>query len=891
MIQSLMQAPTKVKASLPCQIKTSNLVSSISLSSSSSIASSSSNSPATVPSQPFQLITGGNVCTTLTSKPSSSAVASPSTSTPAPKIILASDSHIKLTTATTLTSPRIITTQSVTVPTTRVITAAQLPANLTIHQIALSHHGNAVPVPPPIVPASTSPPPMQNAQIIVTATNSGGVAKSVGSGPVAVPMASKINETLNKPAPTTAQILIDSAKLKGAPGLSFVRPNKGTTTCAMSTNVHLSEAQSAAKIAQANLISIINTGSSASGNSANLMPQVTSILSQFQSQSNAVNRPVVAQPPLQVSSQPSPSSSPLKPNIIRKTKPQLESSQRESNMTAATQNPVTAATTQEILVKEISKFPTFELYANSSSTSGTSTTFSPMFIGDTSKQLLKQPINLDCDSNVVVDLRQLMSNFKTQQQSQSSESVKISSLSIANGQSLANSILITQQPASIKSGTSSKKIVNISKCATPPPPVPLATAPQPLATTQLNALTIVDNIKSEPSETKLNPIKPKSKRKQEFKKTTDMVNAANSLTLALSNASKTVKSELVKSEVNDEHDENLIGGENEYEEEPSDMHLNNVDKDEDEEIDEDDSEPPPLKITRLNNQKCVNKKSSANHEPIRKSANKYLSSMVNGKIGGKSQTIKNITKIGSNAPQNVFSSYCLDDETVKQLSNEFVYEDKYGVRWVAAKTKPQLTLSKFYKPTWKSRSNHFDHYSDIKIRDDCKNLDELHGEQQRLEDLNEWRFHYVISQFQDLVNCENDSLSLIGEIESLVKTHCNINDFCEKIQDCIKANSQRHKYVCEELNEAQMLIENIIQHKTKFKEILNVTSATAVSNAKKETNSNNSTQVAITSATNESGKKAVANTSKVRNGSVNNSSSSSCSSSATSSSSRLNRVC
>lgn len=156
--------------------------------------------------------------------------------------------------------------------------------------------------------------------------------------PVSVPQVSKINETLNKPTPP--QILIDSAKLKSAsPGLSFVRSGKinagssvNSASGALSTSLHLSEAQMQAKIAQANLISIINTGNPSAGfvqaspaaaaaATANLMPQVTSILNQIQS---TAHRAVVAPTP-QMQSQPSPSSSPLKPNIIRKAKPVHES--------------------------------------------------------------------------------------------------------------------------------------------------------------------------------------------------------------------------------------------------------------------------------------------------------------------------------------------------------------------------------------------------------------------------------------------------------------------------------------------------------------------------------------------------------------------------------------
>ena len=48
---------------------------------------------------------------------------------------------------------------------------------------------------------------------------------------------------------------------------------------------------------------------------------------------------------------------------------------------------------------------------------------------------------------------------------------------------------------------------------------------------------------------------------------------------------------------------------------------------------------------------------------------------------------------------------------------EFVYYDNYGIKWISKNTNPNsITLLKYYKPTWKTRSNHFTRYSDVKIK-------------------------------------------------------------------------------------------------------------------------------------------------------------------------------
>lgn len=182
---------------------------------------------------------------------------------------------------------------------------------------------------------------------------------------------------------------------------------------------------------------------------------------------------------------------------------------------------------------------------------------------------------------------------------------------------------------------------------------------------------------------------------------------------------------------------------------------------------------------------------------------------------------KKITKTEINS-----QIYELDDETVENLSKEFTYCDRYGIKWKSKKviTKPQDVqvshLLKYYKSTWKSKQDHFLNYYDVKLKEEPKTLNDLLDEKESLKNLNEWKFHYVISQFKELINFENDSLNFINEIENLIKSNKNIkND--QKLNEALKANSQRHIYMNEQLNEAHLLVKNLIQHKHKYNEILN----------------------------------------------------------------------
>ena len=66
----------------------------------------------------------------------------------------------------------------------------------------------------------------------------------------------------------------------------------------------------------------------------------------------------------------------------------------------------------------------------------------------------------------------------------------------------------------------------------------------------------------------------------------------------------------------------------------------------------------------------------------------------------------------------------------------------------------------FCKPSWQSRSNHYVHYSDIQLNSkesigllqssSSSNGTIMHKE--LLESLNEWKFHYILSQVNNLVS-------------------------------------------------------------------------------------------------------------------------------------------
>jgi hypothetical protein len=182
----------------------------------------------------------------------------------------------------------------------------------------------------------------------------------------------------------------------------------------------------------------------------------------------------------------------------------------------------------------------------------------------------------------------------------------------------------------------------------------------------------------------------------------------------------------------------------------------------------------------------------------------------------------------------------LDDETVKLLSKEFSYISRSGLRWITkASNNSSLGINKFDRPSWKSRNNHYVNYSDIKVnskenvnlmkQNNHNNNNKTMTHEELMRNLNEWKFHYVISQVNNLIDCENESSQVVSDVESLIQTakFQGLSDITFKINESIKANTQRHNFINEQLDETRLLIHKLIDNKEKFKNQLIIDSSSS----------------------------------------------------------------
>lgn len=84
-----------------------------------------------------------------------------------------------------------------------------------------------------------------------------------------------------------------------------------------------------------------------------------------------------------------------------------------------------------------------------------------------------------------------------------------------------------------------------------------------------------------------------------------------------------------------------------------------------------------------------------------------------------------------------------------------------------------------------------------------------------------YNYLFLIYSNKKQISYENESLNLLAQVDDYIRTLPDT--YSNKIQTSLEANSQRHRLIQKQLNEAQLLLEHLFSHKETFNEILNKT--------------------------------------------------------------------
>lgn len=153
-----------------------------------------------------------------------------------------------------------------------------------------------------------------------------------------------------------------------------------------------------------------------------------------------------------------------------------------------------------------------------------------------------------------------------------------------------------------------------------------------------------------------------------------------------------------------------------------------------------------------------------------------------------------------------------------------------SVKYYVFRRQPQVSILGHYKINTKAAYNHFQRYSDVKVKEEAKTS--ATEKLSKSDASTVWRLYHLSSQFDDLAQFEGDLCEDILLYKKEIPTPSeNTQNFeVEKepssedsqlilLHDLLQGNIQRCKHSIEQLHEAKETLFNLLEHKKKIHEI------------------------------------------------------------------------
>uniref|UniRef100_T1IZ24 Histone deacetylase complex subunit SAP130 C-terminal domain-containing protein n=1 Tax=Strigamia maritima TaxID=126957 RepID=T1IZ24_STRMM len=145
-----------------------------------------------------------------------------------------------------------------------------------------------------------------------------------------------------------------------------------------------------------------------------------------------------------------------------------------------------------------------------------------------------------------------------------------------------------------------------------------------------------------------------------------------------------------------------------------------------------------------------------------------------------------------------------------------------GVQLSTVRPRPNITLINSYRHTWKSRHNHFLHYSDVKAKEERRtNISDLANQKGMMQKLNGWKIHHLSTQLDEVVDDEDGVLKRLNDFLSRLED-CDRRDNRESngVSELIKGNLQRCRIIRDQMKEAKQQVLKVIDHKSQILDII-----------------------------------------------------------------------
>jgi len=140
--------------------------------------------------------------------------------------------------------------------------------------------------------------------------------------------------------------------------------------------------------------------------------------------------------------------------------------------------------------------------------------------------------------------------------------------------------------------------------------------------------------------------------------------------------------------------------------------------------------------------------------------------------------------------------------------------------------RPKISIVANYKINTKAAHNHFQRYSDVKVKEERKpSIQEIASQKGIVQRANGWRIQHIAGQIDDLISAEQEVLKKMGEFrEKIPKVKpgqkTKVQDDLVMLNELLQGNIQRSQLVVEQLGDSRKSMIKVLEHRQRVMEII-----------------------------------------------------------------------
>ncbi|XP_020604913.1 histone deacetylase complex subunit SAP130-A-like isoform X1 [Orbicella faveolata] len=161
------------------------------------------------------------------------------------------------------------------------------------------------------------------------------------------------------------------------------------------------------------------------------------------------------------------------------------------------------------------------------------------------------------------------------------------------------------------------------------------------------------------------------------------------------------------------------------------------------------------------------------------------------------------------------------DEDKKAKQDEADEDLKFILR-----KRPKISIVANYKINTKAAHNHFQRYSDVKVKEERKpSIQEIASQKGIVQRANGWRVQHIAGQVDELISAEQEVLKKMGELrEKIPKVKpgqkTKFQDDLVMLNELLQGNIQRSQLVVEQLGDSRKSMVKVLDHRQRVMEII-----------------------------------------------------------------------